>query len=134
VRFEADLQIEIDGTVVAVGSDDGTLVVTASDLRPVLASLRTYGPMPAKALRRAAAQLDASGATVRVDTPSARVLTIGREARPQLLTRLIGISHVRVESIPSAVAAIRPKKIVLIAAAILAAAGGLAVGRLVRRS
>lgn len=98
MRFEADLVIEQGDRRVVMTGDDGTLVITGDKLGTMARVLRSGGGVPRFGLRLVSDRLAEAGATVRLETPSAPVLTMGEGARPQLVTRLFGAPHLRIES------------------------------------
>ena len=98
MRFEADLVIDQGNRQVVVTGDDGTLVITGDRLGTMFGALRSGGGMPRGGLRHVSDRLADAGATIRLETPSAQVLTMGEGARPQLVTRLVGAPHLRFES------------------------------------
>lgn len=96
MRFDADLIIDHGDNRVLLTGDEGVLVITGERLGPTVRALRSE--LPNVGLRTVSDLLADVGATVRLETRSAPVLTIGEGASPQLLTRLVGAPHVRIES------------------------------------
>ena len=99
MRFESDLIIESGTDRVVLTSDDGILVITSDRLVGIALEMRTATGLRDTGLRQISNRLFVLGATVQLSTPSAALLTIGASAKPQLLTRVVGMPHVRIESV-----------------------------------
>jgi len=99
VRFESDLIIENGQDRVVLTGDDGVLVITSERLVAIALSMRLSTGASNIGLRQISDGLTDIGATIRLETPSAAVLTMGMGAKRQLLTRLVGVPHVQIESV-----------------------------------
>jgi hypothetical protein len=122
VYFDADLEITQGDHRVSVGSDHGDLVVVAERFGPLIGALRGGATLPKGGLRRLPGLLAEAGATVRLETPSSPVLTLGSGARSPAISRAIGFPHVRVETARGVVVALGPWR------GRLAALGALSAG------
>jgi len=98
VRFQADLTIDQGDNRVVLTGDDGVLVITGKRLGTIARAMRSGTGLPNLGLRQVSDRLAEVGATVRLETTSAPVLTLGERASPQLITRLMRAPHVRIES------------------------------------
>lgn len=125
MHFDADLEITRGDDRIAVGSDDGALVVVSDHFRPLLRDLRSDRLVDGRSLRKLSGALDAAGATVRFETTARPLVTIGAShQRPQPLMRLLRLPHLRVESLRGVASTLRPRTDVAIA---VVAAGALTV-------
>lgn len=110
MHFDADLVINRGDDRIAVGSDDGALVVVSDQFRPLLRDLRSDGLVHGGSLRKLSGALDAAGATVRFETTSGPLVTIGASPQgPQPLMRLVRLPNLRVESVRGVAATFRPR-------------------------
>jgi hypothetical protein len=91
--FEADLEISSGDTSIKVGDDDGVLVLTCDNW--LQASRLIRGGYRMLSLRTVGDRLSEVGATVRLETPTGPLLTLGAEATPGPFGRLIGWHHLR---------------------------------------
>jgi len=98
VRFDSDLIIENGDERVFFTGDDGVLVITSDRLVEVALTMRSSIGTSHLGLRTVSDHLASVGATVRVETPSTALLTLGANAKPQLLTRAARMPHVQIES------------------------------------
>jgi hypothetical protein len=131
LSFEADLTITGTNSTVEVSDDGaGTLVVTTSELRSVVEALRSDGLLPSGTLRTVSDRLADAGGTVRLRTPTTALVTLGSDAEPTVLTRIVGLRHVRIQSVRGLIVAMRPP---LRSALPAVAAGGSVVAFIVRR-
>lgn len=131
MHFDADLEINRGDDRIAVGSDDGALVVVSDQFRPLLRDLRSDRLVDGRSLRKLSGALDAAGATVRFETTSGPLATIGAlHQRPQPLMRLVRLPHLRIESVRGVAATFRPRS----DAAIAAIAAGALIVLAVRRT
>jgi hypothetical protein len=97
IRFDADLELSIDGITVRVTGEDDVLVVTTPRWLPIAYRLqRVAGPRPR--LRTIAAELANAGATVRLDTEAGPLLCLGAGAEPSRFDRVFGFRHLRTAS------------------------------------
>lgn len=99
MRFEADLTIDQRDDRVVLTGDDGVLVITGERLASVARAMRAGTGAPNIGLRQLSDLLADVGATIRLETPSAPVLTLGERSRPQMVTRLMGVPNIRIESV-----------------------------------
>jgi hypothetical protein len=98
VRFDSDLIIENGDDRVLFTGDDGVLVITSDRLVEVALTMRSSVGASHIGLRTISDHLAHLGATVRFETPSTPLLTLGANAKPQLLTRVARMPHVQIES------------------------------------
>jgi len=133
VRFEADLTNDQGDSQVVLTGDDGVLVITGERLPGTARAMRSGAGLPNIGVRRLSDLLAENGATVRLESPSAPIVTLGEGARPQLLTRMFGMRHVRIESARGIVNALRPgtgkTSLVIMSSAVVALVWGLRAKR-----
>lgn len=95
MRFEADLDITVDGTTVHVGSDGATLLVEADDPFALTAALRNSG---ARRNRRnvidLAERLADRGVSIEVYGPSGLLVALGAPTNARLLGWVFGTRHI----------------------------------------
>jgi hypothetical protein len=109
LSFEADLQITGPTSNVEVTNDDtGALIVTTDKLRPLVATLRSDGLLPSGTLRTMSDLLAGAGGTIHLRTQSTDLVTLGSGAVPTVVTRVVGLRHVRIESLRGVVVALLP--------------------------
>ena len=126
LSFEADLEVTGPDGRLTVSAERGDLVVTTDELRPLIGALRSDGLLPSGSLKKVSSLLADAGATVRLQTPTTSLVTLGAGVHPTAVTRLAGLPHVRIESARGLLIALRfPLRSVAAAAA--AAGCGLAV-------
>lgn len=95
MRFEADLDLVVDGTRAHVSADGARLVVDAADpARLVKALRRTTHPTSRRQLATIADGLAAHGASMRLQGPHGHVVTVGADADAAALSVLTGSRHV----------------------------------------
>ena len=129
MRFEADLTISQGDSQVVLTGDDGVLVITGDRLPSAARAIRSGAGIPNIGVRQLSNLLATNGATVRLESPSSPIVTLGQGARPQLLTRIFGLRHVRIESMRGLFGALRPgsakSSLVILSSALVALAWGL---------
>lgn len=94
LRFEADLDLTVEGTHAHVSGDGDRLIVEAADPARLLETLRRTAGPSRSGLARLADGLAARGASVRLQGPHGHVLTAGADADARALRLLTGTRHV----------------------------------------
>lgn len=125
MQFVADLDIAVDGSAAHVRGDGATLIVETDRPAPFLVALRrAAGPGSRQHLSRFADRLAENGATVHIDGPRGRVLTVGAGVGSWALRPLSGTRHVATGSIGAVTAAavgdIRARWVALLAGGVAA--------------
>jgi hypothetical protein len=135
LRLSGDLRLEVDGTPVRVRAEGAEVRVVADDVRTFVARAREAaagrsGALPGRRdLGRLAAQLADRGVTARLDSPSGRVLTVGAGVDSAAGGVLLGTRLARPESAAVLTATDQGRLLLAGAAAGLAVAVALLVGR-----
>lgn len=95
MRFEADLELTVDGTDAHISGHGASLVVDSADPARLLRSASgRAGPFSRRELGRMADGLAARGASVRLQGPRGHVLTAGADADARVLRLFTGTRHV----------------------------------------
>lgn len=93
MHFQADIDVVVDGVAAHVHGDGAALVVRSPDPRALVASLRRTAGDPRQQLTRVADGLAAGGASVHLEGPRGRFITLGADADSSAFGVLAGTRH-----------------------------------------
>lgn len=133
MRFEADLDVVVDGTSAHVRGDGATLIVESDAPAAFVGSLRrTAGTPTRRQLTSVADGLAAAGASLHLDGPHGRFVTVGADADSFAVGVLTGTRHLSPgrRAVASSLADIvRRRRVVVAVAGLLVAAVALVRAR-----